>query len=770
MGGENDAGPWFDFSDDYFAGLHDGTLPPDVATSNEVEKAAVSITSHEELNATLAILYTSYCQRLKVDKIWRRQFLVLFLSALYWPMYTRTKHWNPPMTSNFFKVVLAKSIALSDLGNSNPRISRFVKRATQCGFQGIIEEGLPRLTEVTDYESFSSFVRKEKQEDHHLAVMLRFIPDLKWSLDESSTTIGYVYHQVSELHVLYSYSNVLTTPSWISMWERSFRHEQRAATTAVMLLGLSNTQVTDRPMGGILILKLSRLVVEDLLILLRNKREDDPSLQEQLDKFEVALKRSILESVRQVLLRMALLVESNWLCSQQILQARFPDVLVTAYRARGSGGPTAAVERGEFGSEISEGFVTVLNQNLNENEMYVQLSVADPINAQQKGDTTFISALKAASMFKQRLEDDPSLPGVGLAEVVYSTFNDLQYAEIAVGGNSRYDPDLHLLLQVPSDLFKDSASFHELFMGAILVQPLTYATPRHVRMDRVHVMGYAMKAGSARPIRMGKFGSGLAYSEQPLIDQLIQRHGFVVHVLVNGLRNDISRKESEATAEEIYKRFKSRTRGTFNVIFLEPVKLPETRISGDFSHRQEGYPGWVIGVAVGSVTIFFLGLLGCLVLRKHVSMPWWIDCLCSPSPPSFQSKQGVAEEGDVSRSSSFRPSIGTGESPFFESDDAKPSKRMGLPVRGAAADVNIGWESGTLSTLEMAKTRRMESKRQGKVAVKAMQNAIPELISEAKIPNRADISRYRAELPAQRKWKRDCNRTKEVELSCAMIL
>lgn len=66
---------------------------------------------------------------------------------------------------------------------------------------------LPRLTEVSDYESFVKFVKKEKAADPHLAEMLKFIPDMKWSLDDSSTTIGYVYHQVSELHVLYSYSN-----------------------------------------------------------------------------------------------------------------------------------------------------------------------------------------------------------------------------------------------------------------------------------------------------------------------------------------------------------------------------------------------------------------------------------------------------------------------------------------------------------------------------------------------------------------------------------
>ncbi|KAL8425073.1 hypothetical protein Efla_001462 [Eimeria flavescens] len=743
MPSDSETGPWFDFSDDFFT-----SSPVDPSqtapTSNEVGKPAPSITPPQHLSATLAFLYASYCQRLKRDSTWRRQFLILFLSALYWPMYTRSKHWDPPMTSNFFKVVLAKSIALSDIDDSNPKISRFVKRAKQCGFQSIVEEDLPLLTEVTDYESFGAYVKKLKKEDPNLGAMLKFIPDLKWSLDESLTTIGYVYHQVSELHVLYSYSNgysglfcllllaVLSAADWMSLWQRSFRQEQRAATTSVMLLALSNTQVTDRPMGGILILKLGRLVGEDLLAQLRDKSEDDPSLQEQLDKFELALKQAILESVRQVLIRMALLVESNWLCSEQMLQAQFPDVLVTAYRARGSGGPSAVVERGEFGSELSEGVVTVLNQKLNANEMYVQLSVADPINA-QKTDATFISALKAASMFKQRLEDDPSLPGVGLAEVVYSTFNDLQYAEIAVGGNSKYDPDLHLLLQVPSEHFKDAASFHELFMGAILVQPLTYATPRHVRMDRVRVMGYAMKAGSARPIRMGKFGSGLSYSEQALIDQLIQRHGFVVHVLVVGLRNDISRKEAEATAEEIYKRFKSRTRGTFNVIFMEPVKPPEVSVAADPSQRHEGYPGWVIGVAVGAVTVFFLGLLCCLILRKHVHMPWWIDCFCSPSPPSFQGKQEemTGAGGELSRSSSFRPSVETGESPYFEPDDMKPSKRMGGPNRGKPSDASM-WDTGSLSTLEMAKSKRLESKRQGKTQAHHL-NSIPEFIAEAKV-------------------------------------
>lgn len=94
----------------------------------------------QELSATLAVLYVSYCKRLKVDKNWRRQFLILFLSALYWPMYTRAKHWTPPLTSTFFKEVLAKSVALSDIEDTNPRIQRFVKRASQCGFQSIVEE------------------------------------------------------------------------------------------------------------------------------------------------------------------------------------------------------------------------------------------------------------------------------------------------------------------------------------------------------------------------------------------------------------------------------------------------------------------------------------------------------------------------------------------------------------------------------------------------------------------------------------------------------
>ena len=162
----------------------------------------------------------------------------------------------------------------------------------------------------------------------------------------------------------------------------------------------------------------------------------------------------------------------------------------------------------------------------------------------------------------------------------------------------------------------------------------------------------------------------------------------------------------------------------------------QVSLSGEYSQRHEGYPGWVIGVAVGSVTLFFVGLLGCLILRKHVHMPWWIDCFCSPSPPSFQSKPGATTgaTGEVSRSSSFRPSVETGESPYFESDEVKPGKRIGAPVRGAPTDVNIGWESGTLSTLEMAKTKRMESKRQEKVQARHL-NTIPEFIAEAKLPS-----------------------------------
>ncbi|CDJ65141.1 hypothetical protein ENH_00000960 [Eimeria necatrix] len=125
-------------------------------------------------------------------------------------------------------------------------------------------------------------------------------------------------------------------------------------------------------------------------------------------------------------------------------------------------------------------------------------------------------------------------------------------------------------------------------------------------------------------------------------------------------------------------------------------------------------------------------------------MPWWIDCFCSPSPPSFQTRPDQTSGhggGDLSRSSSFRPSVETGDSPYFESDEVKPSKRLGAPVGaplrgapGAPPDLNLGWETGNLSTLEFARSKRMESKRSNKPPATQL-NSIPEFIAEAKMPN-----------------------------------
>lgn len=244
-------------------------------------------------------------------------------------------------------------------------------------------------------------------------------------------------------------------------------------------------------------------------------------------------------------------------------------------------GVQAVVERGDFGSEINEHILASLINDLKANELYVQLSVADPItHPLLEAVTPHIPALKAARMFKRSLEDDPSLPGVGLAAVAYSTFNDLQYGEpVGATQNAPYDPDLHLLIHVPQEQFRGSSQFHALFMAAITVQPLAYTEPKHVGPERVQVMGFARKIPGSRPMRMGKFGNGLPYSEQILIDQLIAKHNFIVHVLITGLRRETERREAEATAEEIYKRFKIRTRGTFDVVFIEPVKPQEVRSS-----------------------------------------------------------------------------------------------------------------------------------------------------------------------------------------------
>lgn len=109
--------------------------------------------------------------------------------------------------------------------------------------------------------------------------------------------------------------------------------------TALELLHINSVQVTDRPMGGILILRLSRIVDQALLADLHTRKQDDPMLELELERFEAKLKSAVVDSVRLLLVRMSMLVESNWLGSRNALMEKFPDVVVTAYRARGPSGP-----------------------------------------------------------------------------------------------------------------------------------------------------------------------------------------------------------------------------------------------------------------------------------------------------------------------------------------------------------------------------------------------------------------------------------------------
>lgn len=101
--------------------------------------------SVDEFQAKTSFLQASFCRRFKQDERWKRQFLYMFLYSLYWPLYTRKKFWDPPLTSYFFKLVLTKTISLNELDKSNSRVSRFLKRAKKCGFQAVIQEEVRAL-------------------------------------------------------------------------------------------------------------------------------------------------------------------------------------------------------------------------------------------------------------------------------------------------------------------------------------------------------------------------------------------------------------------------------------------------------------------------------------------------------------------------------------------------------------------------------------------------------------------------------------------------
>lgn len=66
---------------------------------------------------------------------------------------------------------------------------------------------LPNRTDISDYETFMEILKREKADDPHFAQMVSIVPELKMSLDDGPTVVGYIVQQVSDIQVMYSYAN-----------------------------------------------------------------------------------------------------------------------------------------------------------------------------------------------------------------------------------------------------------------------------------------------------------------------------------------------------------------------------------------------------------------------------------------------------------------------------------------------------------------------------------------------------------------------------------
>lgn len=82
-------------------------------------------------------LYRSYCARLGRDPRWQRQFGILVLSAVEWPLYTHKRYWKIPDVQQFFETITHITDDKDDDLLTGPNV-RYVKQIRACSFDTIL--------------------------------------------------------------------------------------------------------------------------------------------------------------------------------------------------------------------------------------------------------------------------------------------------------------------------------------------------------------------------------------------------------------------------------------------------------------------------------------------------------------------------------------------------------------------------------------------------------------------------------------------------------
>ncbi|CBZ53828.1 conserved hypothetical protein [Neospora caninum Liverpool] len=378
--------------------------------------------------------------------------------------------------------------------------------------------------------------------------------------------------------------------------------------------------------------------------------DSDPDYFQRLQDFQM-----LQERVRQsVLMKLESAIVRFYPTSKTMRKdiVKLPDVRVSGFFARSAEGRTH--EKGLVGLEIDFKLMERFKEQTPPNSVLIQVTLLDlwatqPIEEWpdvMDPSKKLVSSYTATQLLKSELQWDQSLASFewGRTKFIYSTVSEVfEYEKIDTANRVSFDPDIQvMLLQSYSDFVANGKEDGMLAMIIEVLQrkPLGHSgVPREFRADRIVLQGTATPleqhgGGKGQLYRKMQFGSGIDYGEVLQIEKAIREHTVMLHLKIVGLGHAAAEDWRGLKAHEILNRLAQRLRGTFEIHYVYPGKMPDSpQVASRSVKCTNVIPDWILALAVFATASFFIIFIILMMYHRKLDVPWWVSCWCSRFSP-----------------------------------------------------------------------------------------------------------------------------------------
>ncbi|KYK71051.1 putative transmembrane protein [Toxoplasma gondii TgCatPRC2] len=376
----------------------------------------------------------------------------------------------------------------------------------------------------------------------------------------------------------------------------------------------------------------------------------DPDALQRLHDFQM-----LQEEVRQsILMKLESAIIRFYPTSKTMRRdiVKLPDVRVSGFFFRSADGWTH--EKGLVGLEIDFTLMERFKEQTPPNGVLIQVTLLDlwatqPIEEWpdvMDPSKKLVSSYTATQLLKSELQWDQSLASFewGRTKFIYSTVSEVfEYEKIDTVNRVSFDPDIQvMLLQSYSDFVANGKEDGMMAMIIEVLQrkPLGHSgVPREFRADRIVLQGTATPleqrgGGKGQLYRKMQFGAGIDYGEVLQIEKAIRQHTVMLHIKILGLGHAAAEDWRGLKAHEILNRLAQRLRGTFEIHYVNPGKMPESpQVATRSVKCTNVIPDWILAMAVFATASFFIIFIILMMYHRKLDVPWWLSCWCSRFSP-----------------------------------------------------------------------------------------------------------------------------------------